>query len=135
MCYLCNRKKKQFICIPCQGLYLTVPTPKEEVLLKLCVLKREWHSATIKLLHSRNILILGNSKRAVNMSTIELKLKFARQQFAEARIKVIDLLATITTPALYLSVKVRLTKNYYMIIVDSLGFYYRSHNGLKKHKQ
>ena len=43
----------------------------------------------ILLLHSRNILILGNSKRAFNMSTIELKLNFARQQFAEVRIKVI----------------------------------------------
>ena len=75
--------------MPFQGLYLTVPTPKEVVLLKLCVLKRDWNSATIKLLHSRNILILGNSKRAFNMSTIELKLNFARQQFAEARIKVL----------------------------------------------
>lgn len=73
--------------MPGQGLYLTVPTPKEVVLLKL--LKRDWHSATIKLLHSRNILILGNSKRAFNMSAIELKLNFARQQFAEARIKVL----------------------------------------------
>ena len=92
MCYLSNRKKqktKQFICIPGQGLYLTVPTPKEVVLLKLCVLKRDWYSATIKLLHSRYILILGNSERAFNMSAIELKLNFARQQFAEARIKVL----------------------------------------------
>ena len=75
--------------MPCQGLYLTVPTPKEVVLLAFYVLKRDWHPATIKLLHSRNILILGNSKRAFNMSTIELKLNFGRQQFAEARIKVL----------------------------------------------
>ena len=75
--------------MPGQGLYLTVPTPKEVVLLKLYVLKRDWQPATIKLLHSRNILILGNTKRAFNMSTIELKLNFARQQFAEARLKVL----------------------------------------------
>ena len=71
--------------MPGQGFY----TPKEVVLLKLCVLKRDWHSATIKLLHSRNILILGNSERAFNMSEVELKSNFARQQFAEARIKVL----------------------------------------------
>ena len=29
------------------------------------------------------LLILGKSKRALNMSTIELKFGFARQQFAE----------------------------------------------------
>jgi len=69
--------------MPCQGLYLTVPTPKELLLLLLLLY------ITIKLLHSRSILILGNSKRAFNMSTIKLKLHFARQQFAEARIKVL----------------------------------------------
>ena len=95
MSYLSNTKQKtktntkQFICMPGQGLYLTAPTPKEVVLLKLCVLKRDWYSATIKLLHSRYILILDNSKRAFNVSTIEFKLNFARQQFAEARIKVL----------------------------------------------
>ena len=88
MCYLSNREKKT---TTTQNSYLhaTAPTPKEVVLLKLCVLKRDWHPATIKLLHSRNTLILGNSKRAFNMSTIEIKLNFARQQFAEARIKVL----------------------------------------------
>ena len=34
--------------MPGQGLYLAVPTPKEVVLLKLYVLKRDWHPATIK---------------------------------------------------------------------------------------
>ena len=72
-----------------QGLYFAVPTPKEVVLLKHYVMRRDWHPATIKLLHLRNILILGDSKRAFNMSTIEIKLNFARQQFAEATIKVL----------------------------------------------
>ena len=91
MSYLSNTKQKtkKNKNMPGQGLYLTVPTPKEVVQLKLCVLKRDWYSATIKLLHSRYILILDNSKRALNMSTIEFKLNFARQQFAEARIKVL----------------------------------------------
>ena len=53
-----------------QGLYLAVPTPKAVVLLKLYVLRRDSHPATIKLLHSRNIFILTNSKRAFNKSTI-----------------------------------------------------------------
>ena len=56
-----------------QGLYLAVPIPKEVVLLKHYVLRRDWHPASIKLLQSRNIMILGNSKRAFNMSTIEIK--------------------------------------------------------------
>ena len=70
------------------GLYLAVrSTPKEELLLKHYVMKGDWYPATIKLLHSRNILILGNSyKSAFNMSTIELKLNLAHQHFAEARI-------------------------------------------------
>ena len=72
-----------------QGLYLAVPTAKEVVLLKLNVVRRDWHPARIKLLHSRNILVLGNSQRAFNKSTIEIKLNFARQQFAEASIKVL----------------------------------------------
>ena len=81
-----------------QGLYLAVPTPKEVVLLKLYVLRRHWHPATINLFHSRDILILDNSKTTFNKSTIEIKLNFARQQFAEARIKLsLNLLATITT--------------------------------------
>ena len=96
MNYLSNTKQKTkkqkqnslFACLAKVCIWLSLHT-KEVVLLKLCVLKRDWYSATIKLLHSRNILILGNSERAFNMSTIEFKLNFARQQFAEARIKVL----------------------------------------------
>ena len=56
------------------------------------------HPATIKFLHSRNTLIRQLLKNIFHMSTIEFKLNFARQQFTEARIKVLTLiLATITT--------------------------------------
>ena len=52
MCYHYNRKtkKEKFICMPC--LYLAVHTPKEVVLLKHYVLKRDWHPATTKFIHS-----------------------------------------------------------------------------------
>ena len=136
MCYLSNRKKqnknKTVYLHALPRFVFDCPYTKRVITITIIII-------TIKLLHSRSILILGNSKRGFNMSTIKLKLHFARQQFAEARIKVLSLLATITTPAyfaVYLSLKLRLTKNNdQMIIVDSLGFYYRSHNRLKKHKQ
>ena len=60
--------------------------------------------------------------------SIERKLNLARQQFTEDN----NFEACF---AVYLSSRLGLSNNYYMNTVDSLGFYDRSHNELKQHRQ
>ena len=115
--------------MPC--LYLAIrSTSKEELLLKHNVLKGDWYHATIKLFHSRNILIFANAyKRAFNMFTIELKFSTPTFCRGENQSWLISNNANLEACfVVYLSAKLGLTKNhdYMNTAVDSLGFYDRS---------
>ena len=48
-----------------QGLYLAVLTPKEVVLLKLYVLRRDWHPATIKLFLFEKYIDFGQLQNSI----------------------------------------------------------------------
>ena len=101
------------------------------------VLKGDWHPAAIKLLQSRNKLILGNSKRAI-CARLNLT-KFSTPSVCRGENQSLSLLTTVTTsnhvlPFIWHQNSACL-KKYCTNAVYSFGSYDRPHSGLKQHKQ